>query len=125
MDALRTAVFVLFVLPAPVSCNAETFFTEPVICYVLDGFLIVYCIIATVFLFREKDKEEENGAIYQELERPKDADPYQVLEPSKKKKKAGKKKKAVIGAVSLSVVLDGNQNSLHLRHFISDCRQKD
>lgn len=106
MDALRTSVFVLFVLPGPVSCTAETFFTEPVICYFLDGFLMLYCIIATVFLFKEKfssippvdagasDKPEENGGIYQELDRPKDADQYQALEPSKKKKKAVKKKKA-------------------------------
>ncbi|XP_070770913.1 T-cell surface glycoprotein CD3 zeta chain-like isoform X2 [Enoplosus armatus] len=102
MDALRTGVFVLFVLLVPVSCK-ETFFTEPVICYFLDGILIVYCIVATAFFFREKFSyippvpvgvSVENGAIYQELERPKDSDPYQMLEPSKQKKKAGKKKTA-------------------------------
>ncbi|XP_067371225.1 CD247 antigen like isoform X2 [Channa argus] len=76
------------------------FFTDPVICYFLDAFLVVYCLAATMLYFREKfshvppEVTEDNGVIYQELERPKDADPYQVLEPLKKKKKAGKKKKA-------------------------------
>ncbi|XP_044072391.1 T-cell surface glycoprotein CD3 zeta chain-like isoform X2 [Siniperca chuatsi] len=102
MDALRTGVFVLFVLLVPVSCN-EVFFTNPVICYFLDGILIIYCIIATVFFFREKfsnvppvavAESAENGAIYQELERPMDADPYQVLEPSKGKKKPVKNRKS-------------------------------
>ncbi|XP_051260917.1 CD247 antigen like [Dicentrarchus labrax] len=101
MDAQRTGVFVLFVLLVPGSCK-DAFFTEPVTCYFLDGILIIYCIIATAFYYREKfsyvppvaDASEENGGIYQELERPKDADPYQVLEPLKKKKKAVKKKKA-------------------------------
>ncbi|XP_038576735.1 T-cell surface glycoprotein CD3 zeta chain-like isoform X2 [Micropterus salmoides] len=99
MDALRTGVFVLFVLLEPVSCK-EVFFTAPVICYFLDGILMIYCIVATVFFFREKyfynpplavGVSAENGAIYQELDRPKDADPYQMLEPVKGKKKAGKK----------------------------------
>ncbi|XP_063353080.1 T-cell surface glycoprotein CD3 zeta chain-like [Pelmatolapia mariae] len=98
MDTLRKGVFALSVLAVPVSCS-DNFFTEPVICYFLDGFLIIYCIIVTGFFFREKFSKgpsvgvtEENG-IYQELERPKDADPYEVLDPSKRKKKAGKKKK--------------------------------
>ncbi|XP_035533190.1 T-cell surface glycoprotein CD3 zeta chain-like isoform X2 [Morone saxatilis] len=100
MDALRTGVFVLFALLVPGSCK-DAFFTEPVTCYFLDGILIIYCIIATALYFREKfsyipvavSASEENGGIYQELDRPKDSDPYQVLEPLKKKK-AGKKKKA-------------------------------
>ncbi|XP_056245122.1 CD247 antigen like [Seriola aureovittata] len=102
MDTLMTGVFLLFVLPVPVSC-IEGFFAEPVICYFLDGVLMIYCIVATAFFFREKFSykpsvavvvSEENGGIYQELERPKDADPYEVLEPSKRKKKAAKKKKS-------------------------------
>ncbi|XP_041806131.1 T-cell surface glycoprotein CD3 zeta chain-like isoform X4 [Chelmon rostratus] len=100
MKVLRTGVFVLFVLLVPVSCEVF-FFTEPVTCYFLDGILIIYCIIATAFYFREKlyipsvaDEQEDKGGIYQELERPKDADPYEVLDPSKRKKKAGKKKKS-------------------------------
>ncbi|XP_041806129.1 T-cell surface glycoprotein CD3 zeta chain-like isoform X2 [Chelmon rostratus] len=112
MKVLRTGVFVLFVLLVPVSCEVF-FFTEPVTCYFLDGILIIYCIIATAFYFREKlyipsvadepiscflcfsrTKQEDKGGIYQELERPKDADPYEVLDPSKRKKKAGKKKKS-------------------------------
>ncbi|XP_018557968.1 CD247 antigen like [Lates calcarifer] len=99
MEKLRAGVFMLFVLLEPVSCT-NSFFTEPVICYFLDGILIIYCIVATAFFFKEKFSQlplaadpvsENNGGIYQELERPMDTDPYQVLEPSKKKKKAGKK----------------------------------
>ncbi|GLD52011.1 T-cell surface glycoprotein CD3 zeta chain-like protein [Lates japonicus] len=102
MEKLRAGVFMLFVLLEPVSCT-KGFFTEPIICYFLDGILIIYCIVATAFFFKEKfshipsaaDPVSENdGGIYQELERPMDADPYQVLEPSKKKKKAGKKKRS-------------------------------
>ncbi|XP_035507455.1 CD247 antigen like isoform X2 [Scophthalmus maximus] len=78
----------------------DAFWTEPAICYVLDGILLIYCIVATVLLFREKfssepaEVVEDKSCIYQELERPKDADPYEILEPSKRKQKAGKKKKA-------------------------------
>uniref|UniRef100_UPI0037E8A0C0 CD247 antigen like n=1 Tax=Semicossyphus pulcher TaxID=241346 RepID=UPI0037E8A0C0 len=87
--------------------DVETFFSEPFLCCILDGVLITYCLVATAFFFREKfscpppvpvDAHEENGCIYQELERPRDADPYQVLEPSKRKKKAAKKKKPASGA---------------------------
>ncbi|KAF0026591.1 hypothetical protein F2P81_021328 [Scophthalmus maximus] len=53
MDKLLTGVFMLFVLPGPVSCT-DAFWTEPAICYVLDGILLIYCIVATVLLFREK-----------------------------------------------------------------------
>ncbi|XP_037646644.1 T-cell surface glycoprotein CD3 zeta chain-like isoform X2 [Sebastes umbrosus] len=82
--------------------TAEIFFTDPVVCYFLDAFLIVYCLIATMLFFREKfvnmpkavDGASGDGGIYQELERPKDADPYEVLEPSKAKKKPGRKKKS-------------------------------
>uniref|UniRef100_A0A8D0CZA1 Uncharacterized protein n=1 Tax=Sander lucioperca TaxID=283035 RepID=A0A8D0CZA1_SANLU len=35
-------------------CSTGIFFTEPVICYYLDGILILYCIFATVLFFREK-----------------------------------------------------------------------
>ncbi|XP_030614784.1 T-cell surface glycoprotein CD3 zeta chain-like isoform X2 [Archocentrus centrarchus] len=102
MDTLRKGAFVLSVLVVPVSCSGD-FFSEPVICYFLDAFLIIYCIIVTGFFFREKFSkypavgvpEQEQNGIYQELERPNDADPYEVLDPSKRKKKAGKKKKRV------------------------------
>ncbi|XP_034550279.1 high affinity immunoglobulin epsilon receptor subunit gamma-like [Notolabrus celidotus] len=82
--------------------DVDSFFREPVVCYVLDVILIVYCIIATALYFREKFSyippavvavPEESARIYQELERPRDADPYQVLEPTKRKKKAAKKRK--------------------------------
>ncbi|XP_029314496.1 T-cell surface glycoprotein CD3 zeta chain-like [Cottoperca gobio] len=97
MDA--AGVFVLLVF-LPVS-SAEMFFTEPVICYFLDAFLIVYCIGATALFFREKFSflaaaagEPKEECIYQELDRPTDSDPYQVLQPAKRKAKAGKKKKS-------------------------------
>ncbi|KAA8587999.1 hypothetical protein FQN60_001193 [Etheostoma spectabile] len=98
MYTLTTGVFVLFVLLVPVSSKG-LFFSEPVICYYLDGVLVLYCIFATGLLFREKfyipsvPRVAEDGGIYQELERLEDADPYQILEPSKAKKKAGKIKK--------------------------------
>ncbi|XP_034741924.1 CD247 antigen like [Etheostoma cragini] len=98
MYTLTTGVFVLFVLLVPVSSKG-LFFSEPVICYYLDGVLVLYCIFATGLFFREKfyippvARVAEDGGIYQELERVKDADPYEILEPSKSKKKAGKIKK--------------------------------
>ncbi|XP_071063187.1 CD247 antigen like isoform X2 [Pseudochaenichthys georgianus] len=102
MDALRSGVFLLFVL-LPVG-SAETFSTHPHICYFLDAFLTIYCIIATGLFFKEKfsalslTDEEPKGdkaCIYQELDRVKDTDAYDVLQPSKgKKKKAAKKNKS-------------------------------
>ncbi|KAL3056062.1 hypothetical protein OYC64_018714 [Pagothenia borchgrevinki] len=100
MDALRSGVFLLFVL-LPV-CSAETFFTHPHICYFLDAFLTLYCIIATGLFFREKfvalsltDEKGDKACIYQELDRAKDTDAYDVLQSSKgKKKKAAKKNKS-------------------------------
>ncbi|KAM7380360.1 hypothetical protein PAMP_003662 [Pampus punctatissimus] len=89
MNILRRGVVVLFGVLAPVSCSTP-FFNDMVICYFLDAVLIVYCITATAFYLKEKNID---GGIYQELDRTMDADPYQVLEPSKKKKKADKKKK--------------------------------
>ncbi|XP_078142118.1 uncharacterized protein LOC144539849 isoform X2 [Centroberyx gerrardi] len=104
MDTLRTGVFVLFVLLLLVS-STEAYLTEPVICYILDGFLILYCIVATALLFREKfsalpseavgdsagQKQEANDAIYQDLQRPEGTDAYQVIE-TKGRKQARKKK---------------------------------
>ncbi|CAK6959242.1 T-cell surface glycoprotein CD3 zeta chain-like [Scomber scombrus] len=101
MNTLRTGVFLLFGLLVPVSCS-EPFFNDLVICYFLDAFLMVYCITITGFFFRAKfanlpaeavKMPQDTNGIYQELERPMDADPYQVLEPSKRKKKAKKKRK--------------------------------
>ncbi|KAK5621791.1 hypothetical protein CRENBAI_015288 [Crenichthys baileyi] len=101
MVALRTGAFVLFALFMPVCCS-EVFFSDPVICYFLDAFLMVYCIAATALFFREKFSKiptvtpvpEEKGGIYQELERPKDADPYEELNPRKAKAKTDRKKRA-------------------------------
>lgn len=33
---------------------AELWLTSPVTCYILDGFLIIYCLITTALFFREK-----------------------------------------------------------------------
>uniref|UniRef100_A0A3B5MLI7 CKLF-like MARVEL transmembrane domain containing 6 n=1 Tax=Xiphophorus couchianus TaxID=32473 RepID=A0A3B5MLI7_9TELE len=41
--------------------SAETFFTDPVICYFLDAFLMVYCIAATALFFREKVSFSKGG----------------------------------------------------------------
>ncbi|KAK1903271.1 T-cell surface glycoprotein CD3 zeta chain [Dissostichus eleginoides] len=102
MDALRSGVFLLCVL-LPV-CSAETFFTHPHICYFLDAFLTLYCIIATGLFFREKfaalsltdeGPKGDKACIYQELDRARDTDAYDVLQSSKgKKKKAAKKNKS-------------------------------
>ncbi|XP_019111285.1 T-cell surface glycoprotein CD3 zeta chain [Larimichthys crocea] len=104
MDVQRRGVFVLFVLLVPVSCgNADEFFTNPITCYVLDCILILYCLVATAFYFREKFSDlapeavaapENNADVYQELERPKDTDPYQVLSPTKRKKRKKKRSTA-------------------------------
>ncbi|XP_023192222.1 T-cell surface glycoprotein CD3 zeta chain [Xiphophorus maculatus] len=101
MDSWMTGVFVLFALFMPVCCD-ETFFTDPVICYFLDAFLMVYCIAATALFFREKfskmpqvqPESGEKGGIYQELERPKDTDAYDMLDPKKAKGKSDRKKRA-------------------------------
>ncbi|XP_071395355.1 CD247 antigen like isoform X2 [Centroberyx affinis] len=104
MDTLRTSVFVLFVLSLLVS-STEAYLTEPVICYILDGFLVLYCIIATALLLREKfsnlqseavgdsacQKQEANDAIYQDLQIPEGTDAYQVIE-TKGRIQARKKK---------------------------------
>ncbi|XP_062258390.1 T-cell surface glycoprotein CD3 zeta chain-like [Platichthys flesus] len=73
-------------------------FTEPVVCFLLDGILIIYCIVVTALFFKEKlscgpVEPEDKGQIYQELRRSMDADPYEMLEPSKRKKRAKRRKK--------------------------------
>ncbi|XP_054470888.1 CD247 antigen like [Anoplopoma fimbria] len=102
MDPQTTGVFVLIVLLVPVTAD-DIFFTDPVICYCLDTILVIYCIGATALYFKEKfskipsvaaGEPDDNGCIYQELQRPADTDPYEMLNISKTKKKAGKKKKS-------------------------------
>ncbi|XP_060909357.1 CD247 antigen like [Labrus mixtus] len=82
--------------------DAETFFSNPTFCYLLDGILVVYCLIATAFFFREKfsplpsaavGAPEEIELIYQELDRTRDADPYELLDPLKRKVTKKKKPK--------------------------------
>ncbi|XP_034042230.1 T-cell surface glycoprotein CD3 zeta chain-like [Thalassophryne amazonica] len=102
MASLRISVLVLAVLILPVSTSTDRYYvTDPITCYILDGVLIIYCIAATALYIREKIKNlpplydtephKEDAGIYQDLNRPKDADPYQVLQS---KGKAGKKKKS-------------------------------
>lgn len=43
-------VFIFFTF---ISCT-EASIAEPFICYILDGILLIYCIVATAFFFREK-----------------------------------------------------------------------
>uniref|UniRef100_A0A667Z0Y3 T-cell surface glycoprotein CD3 zeta chain n=1 Tax=Myripristis murdjan TaxID=586833 RepID=A0A667Z0Y3_9TELE len=83
-------------------CPAEAFLTEPVICYILDGFLVIYCLVITGFLFKEKVSHRaitgcssvyktaviSKGVLHsgvqevpcEELQRPPGTDVYQVLE---------------------------------------------
>ncbi|XP_037343714.2 high affinity immunoglobulin epsilon receptor subunit gamma-like [Pungitius pungitius] len=111
MGAMRTGVLVVFGLLVPVA-SSEIFFTDPVICYFLDSILVVYCIVATALLFREKFSHirsvivpEENDGIYQELQRPEGTDAYQEIKPSKEKKKAAKKNKTE-SAQAASLILE-------------------
>ncbi|XP_034431011.1 T-cell surface glycoprotein CD3 zeta chain-like [Hippoglossus hippoglossus] len=97
---MRIGVFLLFLLLVPVSCrgSVDIMITEPVVCFFLDGILIIYCIVVTALFFKEKlsiepVEPEVNGRIYEELRRPMDADPYAMLEPSKRRKRAKKRKK--------------------------------
>uniref|UniRef100_A0A672IXQ0 Uncharacterized protein n=1 Tax=Salarias fasciatus TaxID=181472 RepID=A0A672IXQ0_SALFA len=56
------------------------------VCYSLDAFLLLYCVVFTVFFFREK--VSRTPGIFDQSEeplRPKDSDPYQVLQPTKPK----------------------------------------
>ncbi|TMS06688.1 hypothetical protein E3U43_016447 [Larimichthys crocea] len=135
MDELQAANFMnpssdtrrIFMIPLS---YADEFFTNPITCYVLDCILILYCLVATAFYFREKFSDlapeavaapENNADVYQvrgsdhtmfssaaaaplsvhdfmfplqELERPKDTDPYQVLSPTKRKKRKKKRSTA-------------------------------
>uniref|UniRef100_A0A3Q3XCV2 Uncharacterized protein n=1 Tax=Mola mola TaxID=94237 RepID=A0A3Q3XCV2_MOLML len=92
MDAPRTGAFLLVQLLVPVSCG-EVVFTEPFTCFLLDGVLLIFSIIATALYIREKVSYSNtfNSASHtfifplQELDRWTDAEPYQVLEPSKRK----------------------------------------
>ncbi|TWW81019.1 hypothetical protein D4764_01G0008340 [Takifugu flavidus] len=79
MDLLRTCV--MLVLLAPASCQKD-FLTHPLTCYILDAFLLAYCIIATMVYLKLKY-----------LQRPLNPDLYQELEPLAQKKKGAKKKK--------------------------------
>ncbi|XP_029936429.1 CD247 antigen like isoform X2 [Myripristis murdjan] len=104
MSPVKTAGVVVLLVSFCLVSSTEAFLTEPVICYILDGFLVIYCLVITGFLFKEKfsnlgdsvhDEQETNGGIYQELQRPPGTDVYQVLE-TKGKKKTGRKKKAQV-----------------------------
>ncbi|KAK7882451.1 hypothetical protein WMY93_028625 [Mugilogobius chulae] len=98
MESVRLVLSVLLVLLKPTSCSALAI-SDPMICYILDGVLIVYCIIATTLFFREKfshqvatvKSQQQTGGIYQELGQAKNADQYEELQTFKKKPKKRKK----------------------------------
>ncbi|CAB1329029.1 unnamed protein product [Coregonus sp. 'balchen'] len=98
----RTGVVVLLKLVSSV----EASMTEPVICYILDGILLLYCIITTALFFgakelqpganaddlenlrtdqqsaatRRKHKQEASSDTYQALQKEDDgSDAYQVI----------------------------------------------
>ncbi|XP_020794877.1 high affinity immunoglobulin epsilon receptor subunit gamma isoform X1 [Boleophthalmus pectinirostris] len=98
MGCIKIVVSVLLVLLNPTSCNALSYI-DPMICYILDGVLIFYCIVATALFFREKLSHQvpkavpdSSGGIYQELGESRNADPYEVLDTFQKKKKKKKSK---------------------------------
>ncbi|XP_067083830.1 CD247 antigen like isoform X2 [Osmerus mordax] len=102
--ALRTAA--VFVLLQRVS-SAEASLSTPVTCYILDGFLLLYCIVFTGLFFREKllhstfpsnvakRRQEEGDRTYQTLGDV-ESDPYQMIESTKTKSRARKVKKTEV-----------------------------
>ncbi|XP_029980797.1 T-cell surface glycoprotein CD3 zeta chain [Sphaeramia orbicularis] len=100
MGPLWAGVLVLILNFAP--CSGLVF-KEPMVCYFLDGVLIVYCLIVTAFFLKEKFCSPSTSTvaegIYQELNRPEDSDPYQVLDHTKQKNKGPKKKKREAASV--------------------------
>ncbi|KAM8856999.1 T-cell surface glycoprotein CD3 zeta chain-like isoform 1-T1 [Synchiropus picturatus] len=78
----------LMELLVPVTCSGMGLVYQNT-CYILDGILIVYCIVVTALLFREKmsnpplgEEQDEGGeGLYQELVREGNADQYEVLNP--------------------------------------------
>ncbi|XP_072300813.1 high affinity immunoglobulin epsilon receptor subunit gamma-like [Eucyclogobius newberryi] len=92
MESIKSVVLVLLIFLNTTSCNALSV-SDPTICYILDGVLILYCIIATVLFLREKllhqvptVVSESIGDIYQELGADKNADPYEMLQPFNKRR---------------------------------------
>ncbi|XP_056888476.1 T-cell surface glycoprotein CD3 zeta chain-like [Takifugu flavidus] len=91
MDLLRTCV--MLVLLAPASCQKD-FLTHPLTCYILDAFLLAYCIIATMVYLKLKFFSTPRVTAEEPyLQRPLNPDLYQELEPLAQKKKGAKKKK--------------------------------
>ncbi|XP_033842270.2 CD247 antigen like [Periophthalmus magnuspinnatus] len=99
MECIHIQMSVLLVLLFnPTSCYAFSP-SDPMICYILDGVLIIYCIVATALFFREKLCREvpnvvvsdPSGGIYQELGESKNTDPYEMLQPSKKRRQKKRK----------------------------------
>ncbi|RVE58232.1 hypothetical protein OJAV_G00207140 [Oryzias javanicus] len=77
--------------------TAGILFSDPVICYFLDTFLMLYCLVATALFFKEKfstihtiEPNDETKDLYQELNPGREPDNYEMLNI---KKKRGKKKK--------------------------------
>ncbi|KAF6717050.1 T-cell surface glycoprotein CD3 zeta chain [Oryzias melastigma] len=78
--------------------STAALFSDPVICYFLDTFLMLYCLVATTLFFKEKfstiqatEPNDETKGLYQELNLEREPDDYEMINI---KKKRGKKKKA-------------------------------
>ncbi|KAM4609121.1 uncharacterized protein ACJ7VT_014953 isoform 2-T2 [Polymixia lowei] len=88
--------------------RTEAYLSDAVTCYILDGILLLYCIVITAFFFIVKyphlppevgkdstsaEGEDVSGGIYQDLKRTAGTDVYQMIEP-KGRKQVHKKKKS-------------------------------
>lgn len=56
--ALRTVTVLALLMWVP---STEALLAPPVTCYILDGFLLLYCIIFTALFFKLKLKSENNS----------------------------------------------------------------
>ncbi|XP_011487705.1 T-cell surface glycoprotein CD3 zeta chain isoform X1 [Oryzias latipes] len=94
--------------------EAGMIFSDTVICYFLDTFLMLYCLVATALFFREKfcalqvaEPNDETNDVYQELNLEMKEDPYDVLKSEKKKRDKKKKTGKIFtepGSLSMSTI---------------------
>lgn len=54
--AMRTAAMLVLLILVP---STEASLSPPVVCYILDGFLLLYCIVFTALFFQQKLKSKE------------------------------------------------------------------
>ncbi|CAB1346479.1 unnamed protein product [Coregonus sp. 'balchen'] len=90
----RTGVMLMLMLLS----SAEASLNEPVICYILDGVLILYSIITTVLFFKvKKHRQEASSDTYQALQvKDDESDAYQVIKSKGRTRKKDKAKKAQV-----------------------------